>query len=57
MTPRPVTDTPIPTPLEPKARLVWIEPEIEALSLEQTETLDGRGHDGSFGQAPDCTRS
>jgi hypothetical protein len=57
MTPRPVTDTPIPTPLEPKARLVWIEPEIEALSLEQTETLDGRGHDGSFGQAADCTRS
>jgi hypothetical protein len=57
MTARPVTETPISTQLQPKARLVWIEPEIEALSLEQTETFDGRGHDGSFGQAPDCTRS
>jgi len=30
MTSRPVTETPISTQLEPKARLVWIEPEIEA---------------------------
>jgi len=57
MTPRPVTETPISTQLEPKARMVWIEPEIEALSLEQTETLFGVGHDGSFGQAADCTKS
>jgi hypothetical protein len=57
MTPRPVTETPISTQLEPKVRMVWIEPEIEALSLEQTETHFGVGHDGSFGQAADCTKS
>jgi hypothetical protein len=57
MTPRPVTETLISTQLEPKARMVWIEPEIEVLSIEQTETLFGVGHDGSFHQAADCTKS
>jgi hypothetical protein len=57
MTPRPVTETPTSTQLEPKARLVWIEPEIEALTLEQTETHHGVGFDGSFGQPADSTKS
>ena len=57
MKPRPVTETPISTQSEPKARMVWIEPEIEALSLEQTETTFGKGLDGSFGQPSDCTKS
>ena len=56
MTPRPLAETPISTQ-EPKARMVWIEPEIEALSVEQTETHFGVGLDGSFHQAPDCTKS
>jgi len=56
MTPRPVTETPISTQLEPKARMVWIEPEIEALSLEQTETHHGMGTDGNT-DAPDCAKS
>jgi len=36
---------------------VWIEPEIEALTLEQTETHFGHGLDGSFMQPADCTKS
>jgi hypothetical protein len=55
MTPRPVTETPISAQLEPKARAVWIEPEIESLNLEQTELFPGVGHDG--GIFPDCTKS
>ena len=57
MTTKSVSEAPISTELEPKVRMVWIEPEIEALSIEQTETHFGVGHDGSFGQAPDCTKS
>jgi len=57
MTPRPISERPISTQFEPKARLAWIEPEIETLSIEQTETHFGTGLDGSFGQAPDCTAS
>jgi hypothetical protein len=56
MTPRPVTETPISTQLEPKARMVWIEPEIEALSLEQTEAHFGTGADNP-NAAPDCSKS
>jgi len=56
MTAKPVTAT-LNSTQEPKARMVWIEPEIEVLSIEQTETLSGHGHDGSFHQAPDCTKS
>jgi len=56
MTPMPVTETPLSTPLESKARLVWIEPEIEALTLEQTEFGHGVGPDGRT-DASDSTKS
>jgi hypothetical protein len=38
-------------------RAIWVEPKIEVLGIEQTETKSGVGHDGSFSQAPDCTKS
>jgi hypothetical protein len=57
MTPRPVTETPISAEVEPKARLVWIEPEVDSLTLEQTEFGHGMGHDSVRPGTPDCTKS
>jgi len=45
MTTGPVTETPISTLLEPKARMIWIEPEIETLSIEETQHFFGTGAD------------
>jgi len=53
--PESASDTP--PSATPEGRAIWVEPEIEMLSIEQTETLSGVGHDGSFHQAPDCTLS
>lgn len=54
MTKKPVSDTPSSNQAVPKDR--WIEPEIDALAIEQTETHFGTGPDGGLG-APDCTAS
>jgi hypothetical protein len=52
----PASETVVSTELQPKARMVWVEPEIEALHIEQTQALFGVGPDGGLG-APDCTAS
>lgn len=57
MTILPGTEIPISSRPEPKPRMVWIEPEIEALSVEQTEFMSGVGPDGSTAGSPDCTSS
>ncbi|MFZ3308664.1 MAG: hypothetical protein WA280_04750 [Xanthobacteraceae bacterium] len=54
MTKKPISETPSSTQAVPKDR--WIEPEIDVLAIEQTETLYGHGGDTGMG-APDCTRS
>lgn len=54
MTKKPISETPSSTQAVPKDR--WIEPEIDVLAIEQTETLYGRGGDTGMG-APDCTKS
>jgi hypothetical protein len=56
MTPRPATEIPISAQLETRARAVWIEPEIESLTLEQTEFHHGVGSDGNP-DSPDCSKS
>ena len=50
-------ETPISAQSEAPKRQAWIEPEIDVLAVEQTETHFGHGLDGSFGQAADCTAS
>jgi hypothetical protein len=56
MTTEPVSETLIPPLFEPKARMVWIEPEIESLSIDQTEGDIGKGLDGGP-PGSDCTKS